>query len=76
MFTVRVINQEGDPIEGVEVRISFTIPIRGISPEERTDPDGRAEFGPYDDGEIRVYVDGSNQDNYHYSEGDEITITV
>ncbi len=74
-FTVRVVNDEDEPVEGAVARISFTIPLRGISPEERTDDDGLSEFGDYDNGEITVYVDGRSVGSFYYEDVEEITVS-
>lgn len=46
-----------------------------MSASETTDSDGSAYFDGYDEGIIRVYIDSSNYGEYHYRNGDSITIT-
>jgi hypothetical protein len=74
-FDVRVINDDQEPVDGVRVRLEFISVSRGMSEEEYTDTDGIASFDGYDEGEIRVYLDGSNFGDYQYEDGGEITIT-
>lgn len=65
------------PVVGARVVLEFTDPTRGMSnPEYTTDSDGCAEFDGYDNGNINVYVDGNNEGNYEYRDGDEISITL
>jgi hypothetical protein len=74
-FEVRVVDDDEEPIEGARVRLEFTSLLRGMSDEDSTDSDGIATFSGYEDGEIRVYIDGSNYGEYQYEDGGEITIT-
>lgn len=74
-FEVRVVNDDQQGISGVRVRLEFTPITRGMSDEEYTDADGSAYFDGYDDGEINVYVDGSNCGSYDYESGGSITVT-
>jgi hypothetical protein len=74
-FDIRVINDDEEPLEGIRVKIEFTSALRGMSDEERTDSDGLVSFSGYDEGEIRVYLDGANYGEYQYEDGEEITIT-
>lgn len=76
MFTVRVIDDDQDPVEGARVMISFTSMLRGHSTTEYTDSEGRAEFSDYEDGEINVFVNGDNVGTHYYKDDDEITITI
>jgi uncharacterized GH25 family protein len=75
-FTVKVVNDDGDPVRGVDVMLSFTDLTRGTTNHEQTDSDGRAEFSGHKDGEVKVFVDHSNQGEYLYEDGEEITITA
>ncbi len=74
-FEVRVLNDDGDGIDGVRVVLSFTDPTRGQTDAEHTDSDGCAEFSGYDDGEVKVFLDGASYGTYDYRDGDSITIT-
>ena len=75
-FDVHVVNSEGEGVEDAHVRLSFTNILRGMTAEERTDSDGHAEFSDYENGEVKVFVNGSNYGTYYYSEGDGITIAI
>ena len=75
-FEVHVVNDDQDSVEGVRVVLEFTSLLRGKSAEEDTDSDGTATFVDYDDGEIRVYLDGSDYGVFHYRDGESITITL
>ena len=75
-FDVHVVNSEGEGVERAHVRLSFTNILRGMTAEERTDSDGHAEFSSYENGEVKVFVNGSNYGNYYYSEGNGITINI
>jgi hypothetical protein len=46
-----------------------------MSDDVYTDDQGYAEFSGYDNGEVDVYVDGSNVGTYSYADGDSITVT-
>jgi hypothetical protein len=74
-FDIRVVNDDEEPLEGVRVRLEFTSVSRGMSDEDVTDADGIASFSGYDEGEIRVYLDGANYGEYQYEDGEEVTIT-
>ena len=74
-FEVRVVNDDQDGLSGVRVKLEFTNPTRGMSDPEYTGSDGSAYFGGYDDGDINVYIDGSDYGSYYYRDGDSITIT-
>jgi hypothetical protein len=74
-FEVRVVNDDQEGVESVRVVLEFTSLLRGMSSEEYTDSDGSAYFDDYDEGEIKVYLDGSNYGTYHYEDGGCITIT-
>ena len=64
------------PVVGARVVLEFTEFDRGMSNPESTDSDGCAEFSGYDDGNINVYVDGNDEGNYEYRDGDEVSITI
>ena len=74
-FEVRVVNDEERGVSGVRVVLSFTDPTRGQTDAERTDSDGCAEFSGYEDGEVKVFLDGSDYGAFDYRDGDSITIT-
>ena len=76
-FPVRVLNNDGEPVGGVRVRLAFTSPTRGMSdPEYTTDSNGEADFDSYDDGEVEVFLNGSSYSIEHYSNGDSVEITL
>ena len=75
MFSVRVVDDDQKGVSGIRVTLEFTDVTRGMSDEVYTDNDGYAEFDGYDDGEVVVYVDGSNAGAYRYENGGSITIT-
>ncbi len=75
MFSVRVVDDDQKGVSGIRVTLEFTDVLRGMSGEVYTDADGYAEFGGYDDGEVVVYVDGSNFGTYQYEDGGSITVT-
>ncbi len=74
-FIVRVVDDEDEAIEGVRVVLSFTEATRGQTDPERTDEEGRVEFEGYEDGEVKVFLDGEECAICDYVDGDEITIT-
>jgi hypothetical protein len=74
-FEVRIVDDDGDGVSGVRVTLSFTSMTRGMTAAEHTDSDGSAYFDGYDDGEVDVFVDGSNCGTYRYEDGSCITIT-
>lgn len=74
-LTIRVLNNDQNPLEGISVRIEFTPWDRGMSGTEHTDGDGYANFSGYDEGPIKVYLDHSPYEEYHYKDGETIDIT-
>lgn len=74
-FEVRIVNHDQKGIRGVRVRLEFTSLTRGMSASETTNSDGSAYFDGYEEGGICIYIDGSNYGEYHYRNGDSITIT-
>jgi hypothetical protein len=74
-FSVRVVDDDDEGVAGVRVVLSFTSPLRGQSDAERTDEDGYAEFDGYEEGEIKVFLDGSDYGTFDYEDGESITIT-
>ena len=73
-LSIRVLDDDEEPLEGIRVGIEFTELTRGMA-HEHTDRDGYAYFNNYEEGPIRVYLDGKNYGEYHYSDGDSIDIT-
>ena len=66
MITVKVVRQSsGKPAEGVEVSLSFGFG-RGVTDRERTNSNGEAHFDA-DNGDGKVYVDGSQKHSGHLS---------
>jgi len=76
-FTIKVLDDKGEPVGGVRVRLAFTDPTRGMShPEYTTDSHGEADFHGYDDGEVEVFLDGRSYGTQNYSNGDYVEITL
>lgn len=73
-FCVRVVNKSQDGLGGVRVQMSFTDGLRGMTGEKHTDTDGYAWFDGYRDGEVKVFLGGSNYGIYRYRNGENITI--
>jgi len=73
-FEVRVVNNDQEGVSGVRVALEFTSIVRGMA-TEHTDSEGSAHFDGYDEGDIRVYVDGQSCGTYSYEDGGCITIT-
>ena len=71
---IRVLNEDEEPLEGIRVGIEFTDVIRGMA-HEHTDSEGIAYFNDYEEGPVRVYLDGKNYGEYHYRDGERINIT-
>lgn len=76
MFSIRVVNDEQEGVNGMRVTLGFSGLTRGMSTEVYTDSDGLAEFSGYDEGDVEVYVDGSSYGTYQYDDGASITITM
>jgi hypothetical protein len=74
-FVVRVVDDEDEALEGVRVVLSFTETTRGQTDPLRTDSEGCAEFDGYEDGEVKVFLDGEDCATCDYVDGDEITVT-
>lgn len=74
-LSVRVLNDDGEPLEGIPVRLGFKGLTRGMSDTEDTDSEGYAYFRGYDEGPIKVYVNHKNYGDYDYRDGDSIDIT-
>jgi hypothetical protein len=75
-FEVRVVNDNQEGRSGIRVVLEFTSLLRGMSAKEYSDSDGYAFFDDYDEGEITVYLDGSNYGTYNYEDGGSITLTL
>ena len=75
-FSVRVVDDEQEPISGARVVLAFKSILRGMTTEEYTDSDGYAYFTDYDEGDVEVFVRGASYGTYDYRDGDSITITV
>lgn len=74
-FSVRVIDEEGNPRKGISVMADFGF-MNGTS-TETTDDSGWAEFntsGKYVS--MDLYVDGSKRGNYSVSEGKTYSFTI
>ena len=71
---IRVLNEDQEPLEGIEVGVEFTELTRGMA-HEQTDGDGIAVFRGYEEEPIRVYLDGKNYGKHYYGDGDSINIT-
>lgn len=71
---IRVLGEDEEPLEGIRVGIEFTELTRGMA-HEHTDGEGRAYFSDYEEGPIRVYLNGKNYGEYHYRNGESIDIT-
>jgi len=74
-FEVRVVDDEDDGLSGRRVTLSFTGLLRGTTAEEHTDSRGCATFDGYEEGEVKVFVDGSDCGTYDYEDGGSITVT-
>ena len=73
-FRVRVNNEDEQPIKGVRVKLEFTGLARGMSDEKYTDSDGIAFFDGYEEGPIKVYLNGTSYGRYYYENGEKINI--
>ena len=74
-FSIRVINDDGDPVGGIDVAASFGI-FHGMI-EETTNDDGWAEFeasGDYVSAEL--FVDGRSKGEHALSDGETFSFTV
>ncbi len=74
-LSVRVLDDDEEPLEGVSVRIEFTEFHRGMSGTEDTDSDGYAYFRGYEEGPIKLYIDHKDYGEHSYSDGESINIT-
>lgn len=75
-FSVRVVDEDQEPIEGATVVLGFTSLIRGMTHSEYSDSDGYAYFNNFDEGEVEVFIRGSNYGSYYYENDGSITITI
>lgn len=70
---VQVLDSDGDPMEGVKVKIIIDGIFSGGSLEEFTDSDGHAEFESADDYEsyrkLNIYVRGQSFGPYDIGDG-------
>ena len=73
-LSIRVLNEDQEPLEGIRVGIEFTELTRGMA-HEHTDSEGCVNFKGYDKGPIRFYLDSKNYGKYHYRDGESIDIT-
>ena len=74
IFGIRVINENEEPIKGVRVKLEFTGPTRGMSDEKYTDSQGNAFFDGYQEGPIRIYLNGTSYGGYYYESGAKVNI--
>ncbi len=76
-ITIRVVNDEDEPIEGKRVRIFLT---HWVMPQtwldEFTDDEGRADFEFEDCLSVDVYVDGDLQLEGVNDDGGEVTVCI
>ncbi len=75
-FSVRVVDDEHIPIQGVQVVLSFIATTRGMTVEGYTDSDGYANFVGYDEGEAEVFVSDFSYGTHYLNDGETITITT
>ncbi len=73
-LSVRVLDDDEEPLEGIRVGIEFTELTRGMA-HEHTDREGYAYFSDYEEGPIRIFLDGKNYGEHYYSDGESINIT-
>jgi hypothetical protein len=69
-----VIGEDEEPLKGVRVKLEFTGLARGMSDEKRTDSEGMAFFHGYEEGPVRIYLNGTSYGGYYYEDGDKINI--
>lgn len=76
-FSVQVIDEDGNPVIGKKVHVSFTSFIRGWL-EQYTDEYGHAVFDEYDvePGEADIVVDEEKQGTYQIDDGDSFTVNI
>lgn len=73
-YSIRVVDEDGDPVEGIEVAVHYA----WTHSKERTDEDGWAQFEVDVTGNgIRatVYVDGENMGEPWLEDGDTLSYT-
>jgi hypothetical protein len=74
-FSVRVVDQDGDAKEDVEVMAFFT--LMGGSLTEYTASDGWAEFDTVGDYNwVQLYVDGHEEGTFELKDGDTFSFTL
>ena len=76
-FTVHVVDEDEEPVEGVKVAVSFG---EGMSSGRRTDSDGNAEFHILRRARVgsgataTIYVDGNEVAEEYVEDGDSVTV--
>lgn len=78
-FTVQVLDSEGEPAEGIEVKAHFpSWPTGVVKIEKLTDSDGQAFFETLDDhNEVTLYVeDELPHGPYDLSDGATFTVNL
>ena len=75
-FSVRVINVNQKPIEGIRVMLEFATLIRAKRRNEFTNSEGYAYFNGYEDGEVLIFIMGTIYGKYHYLNGESITVIL
>jgi len=73
-FEVRIVNDDDEGLEGVRVSLEFTDLSRGMSDDEYTDSEGSAFFEGFDEGPVRIYINGHNYGEFLYEDGACITL--
>ncbi|MDP2816039.1 MAG: hypothetical protein Q8O19_05110 [Rectinemataceae bacterium] len=76
MFSVRVVNEDGDPVKSARVSVDFGL-LRGQS-TEYTDENGWAEFSNLDGDLVtgEFYVNGESQGDHSTHDGDSYSFTI
>lgn len=73
-FSIRVLDSNGDPREGVGVQIYYDINFTGD--KKRTDEDGWVTFTNYDHRPGEIWVDGEDMGHHSLSDGRTYSFTV
>lgn len=74
-FSVRVVDDDGDPREGASVTVFYS-GLLGGHETQYTDEDGWTTFQNYEDRGGEVFVEGENMGEHSLSDGRTYSFTI
>ncbi len=75
-FRVRVITAKQEPIEGIRVVLKFTRLTLELMKRAFTDMEGYAHFKGETEGEVNVFIMGTEYGKFQYLHGKSVTVVL